>query len=167
MRSQRCIATLLLLTYPVAAFGQLSADSNQLERMRARLSKPSLLERWNPSREMDALSIQVGLCDDARAEGRRDAAVQHSARWWWLSTAMGFFLPLLGIGVATGTAAFSHPEPKTIPVTLNAVCYRDSYGDRARTRNILTALGSSTIGTALFIFAVVVSGGFAVFPSAP
>jgi hypothetical protein len=167
MRHQRYIAALLLLTFPAAAFGQVSTDAKQLERMRARLSEPSLLERWDPSREMDGLSIQIGSCDDARSEGRRDAGDQHSAKWWWLSTAAGFFLPLIGIGVATGIAALSHPEPKAIPAAVNALCYRDAYGDRAKTRNILTALGSSTVGTVLFILAVAASGGFAVFPAAP
>jgi hypothetical protein len=157
MRFQPCIATLLLLTFPVAAFGQLGTDPKQLERMRARLSAPSLLEHWDPSRAAEAPAFQVDSCAGARAEGRRDAAEHHGANRWLASTALGFFAPLIGIGLATGIAALSHPEPKTIPVTLDALCYRDAYGDRARTRNILTALGSSTFGTALFILAIVIS----------
>ena len=99
---------------------------------------------------------------EREVKGRRDAAEHHSAGGWWASVALGFFAPLIGIGVATGLAALTHPDPKTIPVTLDALCYRDAYGDRARTRNILTALGSSTVGTVLFILAIAISGGFVV-----
>lgn len=158
----RCIATLLLLTFPVAVFGQQNTDPKQLERMRRRLSEPAILGQWSATADMSVLAMQIGSCADARAQGRRDAAVKHNANWWWLSIPAGFFLPLIGIGAATAAAAMSHPEPKTIPINVDSACYRDAYGDRARTPNMWTALAGSTIGTALLIALVAASGGFVV-----
>jgi len=154
------------LTNPSPRFGQFQMDSRELERIRLRLSQGSIFDHWDPDGE-PSLSPHVLSCADSRIEGRRDAAEHHSANRWWLSAPVGFFLPLLGIVAATGAAATVRPNPNTIPADVDARCYRDAYGSRARKRNTLTALAASSIGTVALIVAIVASGGFAIMPSAP
>lgn len=154
------------LTNPSPPSGQFQIDSRELERIRLRLSEGSILDHWDPDGE-PSLSPHVLSCEDSRIEGRRDAAEHHSADRWWLSAPVGFFLPLIGVLAATGTAAAVRANPNSIPADVEARCYRDAYGSRARKRNMLTALAASSIGTVAFIVAIVASGGFAVMPSAP
>ena len=165
MSLRRSVAVALILVMPAASLAQVTIDHTQLDRVRTRLSERSLLAELD--RYLDVETMQAVPCADATLQGRHDAAEQHHARWWWLSGAVGFLLPIIGIGLSTGVAALSHPIPNLTPANLDGRCYRDGYGDRAKKRNVLTALGASTIGTVAIIVLVVASGGFAVFPAAP
>lgn len=162
MRFHRCIAALVLLTVPGNAFAQVLADHRQLERVRERLSHASVV--WEPSPHALALSLQVGSCADARLQGRRDAEAHHGGKWWYLSVVAGFFVPGISVAATTGAAALTHPQPKTIKAGLDESCYRDGYGDRARKRNVLTALWMSLLGTTAIVGMLAASGGFYLAP---
>ena len=156
---ERCVAVLLLLTIPATAFAQIGADDRQLQRARAGLSDTPLLTGWDRYHVAVELPLQSASCDDARRRGRLDAADQHGGKWWWVSAAAGFFLPIIGIGLATGVAAATRPQPKTLAANVDQRCYRDGYAARAKQKNIRIALGSSALGTALIAVLIAASGG--------
>lgn len=165
---QRSVTVLLLLTIPATAFAQVKADERQLDRVRARLSEAPGLTGWDRHREAAELPWQASSsCEDAKRRGRLDAADQHGGNGWWSSAAVGFVLPIIGIGLATGTAALSRPQPKTVVADLDQRCYREGYAARARNKNIRIAAGSSALGTVLVAVLLAASGGFYVMPSGP
>jgi hypothetical protein len=57
----------------------------------------------------------------------------------------------IGAGVITAGAAFSDPQPQTIPDTVEAPCYREGYRSRAKNKNVLSALLGGSIGATLFV----------------
>ena len=162
----RAVAVLLLLALPSSSFGQY-VTAHDLNRARASLIGPSLTLHLDPLSAAHAPALQADVCDAARKQGRSDAREHHNAAPWLATAAAGFFLPILGIGLATAIASGPKPEPKTIAANVDADCYRDGYRRGARKKNMITALTASSLGTVAVIALLAASGGPAFFPSGP
>jgi len=156
MNLRQAVAVLLLFAVPSPSFAQITIDRTQLDRVRVRLSETPSLEVAVPP--LAHLSMQVDPCASARIDGRRDASQLHKSGAWWFATALGFFLPVVGIGMATGMAAMSNPEPDNVPPDVKRDCYRAGYRKEGKKKNVRTALAASAVGTALLIV-LAASGG--------
>lgn len=157
MKLRQAVALLLLFAVPSPSFAQITIDHTQLDRVRVRLSETPSLDVAVPP--LAHLSMQVDACASARIDGHRDASQGHKSNAWWTATVLGFFVPLFGIGIATGAAAMTKPEPTSLPPNVNSDCYREGYGKEGKRKNIRTALVASTLGTALVIVLLAAGAG--------
>jgi len=157
MNLRQAVAVVLLFAVPSPSFAQVTSDQTQWDRVRARLSETASLEVGVPP--LASLSMQVDDCASARVDGRRDASQQHKSGAWWQASALGFFVPLIGIGIATAAAAATNPKPTSVPPNVNSDCYLKGYRKEGKVKNIRTAFAASTIGTALLVVLFAASGG--------
>lgn len=115
-----------------------------------RIALPTTLQLPNAAR------TRQQVCLDSRQQGRADARLRHGAVGWFIGgLACGVGAGLIGTGVCTAGSALSNPQPHTLADGIDEECYRDGYRARGKRRNILTTLGGSLVGTAVFVAIVV------------
>jgi hypothetical protein len=91
-------------------------------------------------------------CDESKAQGENDAANRYSTAGWFIGgLGCGMLGGLIGAGVITAVAAFSNPQPKTIPDGFNESCYGNGYSGKAKSKRTWAALGGGLLGTLVFV----------------
>jgi hypothetical protein len=173
MRLRPAAALVLLLTFPASTLAQTVPAASDANRPPAaeptsRLNLKSLASHpldVSPERPKDKLfEIRMPAnrlhaferaaprqsCADSEARGRTDADARSMNKGAFFgSLAAGTFFPVWGIGGATAITATVKPKPKTVPPGVDAACYTQGYGNKARHDNVLAALWGSMAGTVI------------------
>ena len=93
-------------------------------------------------------------CAESALKGKSDASTLHKAgRWFAGGLVGGTLLFPIGGGLVIAIAAGSAPRPRTIPDegTINENCYLSGYTKKARSKNVLGAMGGGLLGTAIIV----------------
>lgn len=183
MKLRPAVTLVLLLTFPASTLAQGVAAAPQAGRSTApepsgrlnlnavttSLAAPLELPRTKPfvvrmptarPHAFEQSPAQQS-CADSESRGRTDADARPMNKGAFFgSLAAGAVFPVYGIGGATAITATVKPKPKTIPAGVDAACYAQGFGSKARNENVLAALWGSLAGTAIgfIILAAAFSG---------
>lgn len=98
-------------------------------------------------------------CIKSKIAGRSDAAQNHGTIGWGaFGIISGFLFGLIGVGASTLISIIPSPDPQQEPDLQQAPdlqCYSEAYSKKARSKNIVTTLGTSTIGWIISIPVVI------------
>lgn len=138
----------------------MAAPAQAQLRVASVLERPAALARPAVTTSIAELSLtrrlRIAECDLDRTRGREAANNLHSGTGWMVGGIVsGVLLGLIGTGIVTAVASGSATQPSFVPEGVEAVCYREGYVSRARSRNTTSALAGGLIGTATLLILVV------------
>lgn len=171
MNARSAIAAALLLTFPVSTLAQTPASNAgepaarlDLHSIRTRddpAPKPFSIPFPNAKRDAFQQAAAVPSCMESEARGRTDADQRKfNQGWFWGGVGLGVGLGVFGLGIAPAAAAIHKPKAKTMPSGLDAACYAQGFGSRARHENALTAFFGGLAGFGAWLVIYAISGGY-------
>lgn len=96
-------------------------------------------------------------CEESETEGRVQAKVHHSsAGWFWGGVGTGMLTLYLGTPLIMGAAAFTSPQPDSIPQNSDPKCFTEGYSRQARSQNVTSAASGGGVGMAISTAAMLV-----------
>ena len=164
MNARSAVAVVILFTFPVSTLAQTPAartdrtDTAEQPHLDLRSIHLTLDAPVNKAVVLPSLTVAhafpqtqaVQPCAESEARGRADADAQPHKGAFWGGFAAGGLLSLYGFAVPVIMAAIK-PKPSSIPQGLDANCYKNGYGSKARKDTALMSLWGTLAGFGTFL----------------